>query len=117
MADFAEARSRLGRASLERSFSTRAEAAASQAALRSPGQRREAGFPSLSGPLGRVEPPAAEGRTNFAEFPSPAGTRPHPSGPWDPPQSWVEACLYRLTHPSCRTQPAFSPLPPGPSPP
>ena len=43
-----------------------------------PGQRREAGFPSLSGPLGRVEPLAAEGRANFAEFPSPVGTRPHP---------------------------------------
>lgn len=79
MADFAEARSRLGRASLERVPSLPgAEAAASQAALRSPGQRREAGFPSLSGPLGRVEPLAAEGRANFAEFPSPAGTRPHP---------------------------------------
>lgn len=56
MADFAEARSRLGRASLERvPFPLPGpRAAASQAALRSPGQRREAGFPSLSGPLGRV---------------------------------------------------------------
>lgn len=76
MADFAEAGSRLVHAFLE--------SRKKRQALLYPGRGRRlsgrppqaAGFPGFSGPFGRVEPLAAEGRTNFAEFPSPVGMHP-----------------------------------------